>query len=150
MGFLTGAIDANTRFADGDIRKVESRFSPENLPHNLALVELVKNWADAEAGHARPDRAGVADGAEAVDRADPGNDPDGAHAGEHWRGAGSLHAGRTRRAECRGFGDRDPRGAPAGQRARLLGRRSPGQSRRGAVIEVTALKPRSLTARLSR
>jgi aryl-alcohol dehydrogenase-like predicted oxidoreductase len=43
--FLTGAIDANTRFADGDIRKVESRFSPENLLHNLALVELVKKWA---------------------------------------------------------------------------------------------------------
>jgi len=45
VGFLTGAIDANTRFADGDIRKVESRFSPENLPHNLALVELAKKWA---------------------------------------------------------------------------------------------------------
>jgi aryl-alcohol dehydrogenase-like predicted oxidoreductase len=45
VGFLTGAIDANTRFADGDIRKVETRFSPENLPHNLALVELVKRWA---------------------------------------------------------------------------------------------------------
>jgi aryl-alcohol dehydrogenase-like predicted oxidoreductase len=43
--FLTGAIDANTRFAPGDIRGVESRFSPENLPHNLALVELVKSWA---------------------------------------------------------------------------------------------------------
>jgi aryl-alcohol dehydrogenase-like predicted oxidoreductase len=43
--FLTGAIDANTRFADGDIRKVESRFSPENLPHNLALVGLLKKWA---------------------------------------------------------------------------------------------------------
>jgi len=46
MGFLTGAIDANTRFADGDIRKVESRFSPENLPHSLKLVELVKAWAE--------------------------------------------------------------------------------------------------------
>jgi aryl-alcohol dehydrogenase-like predicted oxidoreductase len=45
VGFLTGAIDVNTRFADGDIRKVESRFSPENLPHNLALVELAKKWA---------------------------------------------------------------------------------------------------------
>jgi aryl-alcohol dehydrogenase-like predicted oxidoreductase len=43
--FLTGWIDANTRFASGDIRGVESRFSPENLPHNLALVELVKDWA---------------------------------------------------------------------------------------------------------
>ena len=43
--FLTGWIDANTRFAPGDIRGVESRFAPENLPHNLALVELVKSWA---------------------------------------------------------------------------------------------------------
>jgi aryl-alcohol dehydrogenase-like predicted oxidoreductase len=43
--FLTGAIDASTRFAEGDIRQIESRFSPENLPHNLALVDLVKKWA---------------------------------------------------------------------------------------------------------
>ncbi|HEY3258235.1 MAG TPA: aldo/keto reductase, partial [Gemmatimonadaceae bacterium] len=46
VGFLTGAIDANTRFAPGDIRGVESRFSPENLPYNLALVEVVKRWAE--------------------------------------------------------------------------------------------------------
>jgi aryl-alcohol dehydrogenase-like predicted oxidoreductase len=45
VGFLTGAIDANTRFAPGDIRGVESRFSQDNLPHNLALVELAKRWA---------------------------------------------------------------------------------------------------------
>ncbi|MNR11000.1 L-glyceraldehyde 3-phosphate reductase [compost metagenome] len=45
VGFLTGAIDADTRFAQGDIRGNESRFSPENLPHNLALVNLLKNWA---------------------------------------------------------------------------------------------------------
>jgi aryl-alcohol dehydrogenase-like predicted oxidoreductase len=44
--FLTGAIDARTRFAEGDIRRVESRFSPDNLPHNLALVDLVKSWAE--------------------------------------------------------------------------------------------------------
>jgi len=44
--FLTGGIDENTRFAQGDIRGVESRFSPENLPHNLALVKLAKQWAD--------------------------------------------------------------------------------------------------------
>lgn len=44
VGFLTGAIDANTRFADGDIRKIETRFSPENLPHNLELVALLKTW----------------------------------------------------------------------------------------------------------
>jgi aryl-alcohol dehydrogenase-like predicted oxidoreductase len=45
VAFLTGAIDTKTRFADGDIRKVESRFSPENLPQNLALVGLVDKWA---------------------------------------------------------------------------------------------------------
>lgn len=47
--FLTGAIDENTRFAPGDIRGIESRFSPENLPHNLALVKLNKQWADRKA-----------------------------------------------------------------------------------------------------
>src|SRR6185436_10920631 len=46
VGFLTGAIDAKTRFADGDIRKIESRFSPENLPDNLALVVLLKRWSE--------------------------------------------------------------------------------------------------------
>ena len=45
VGFLTSAIDARTRFAEGDIRKIEGRFSAENLPHNLALVELIKSWA---------------------------------------------------------------------------------------------------------
>jgi len=44
VGFLTGAIDAATRFADGDIRKNETRFSPENLAHNLQLVALLKAW----------------------------------------------------------------------------------------------------------
>jgi aryl-alcohol dehydrogenase-like predicted oxidoreductase len=46
VGFLTGAIDANTRFAPGDIRGIESRFSPENLPHNLTLVALLTRWAE--------------------------------------------------------------------------------------------------------
>lgn len=44
--FLTGWIDANTRFAPGDIRAAEPRFSPENLPHNLRLVEVVQRWAE--------------------------------------------------------------------------------------------------------
>jgi aryl-alcohol dehydrogenase-like predicted oxidoreductase len=46
VGFLAGAIDANTRFAQGDIRGIEPRFLPENLPHNLALVDLVKRWSE--------------------------------------------------------------------------------------------------------
>ncbi|MNS31372.1 L-glyceraldehyde 3-phosphate reductase [compost metagenome] len=44
VGFLTGAIDANTHFAQGDIRGNESRFSAENLPNNLKIVDLLKNW----------------------------------------------------------------------------------------------------------
>lgn len=46
VGFLTGAIDGRTRFADGDFRKTETRFSPENVQHNLALVRLVQTWAE--------------------------------------------------------------------------------------------------------
>jgi aryl-alcohol dehydrogenase-like predicted oxidoreductase len=45
VGFLTGSIDARTRYADGDIRKIESRFAPENVTHNLALVDLLKRWS---------------------------------------------------------------------------------------------------------
>jgi len=58
VGFLTGAMDANTRFAPGDIRAIESRFSPENLPHNLTLVELVKQWAMRK--HATPAQIALA------------------------------------------------------------------------------------------
>ncbi|MDX0695723.1 aldo/keto reductase [Sinorhizobium medicae] len=46
VGFLTGAIDERTRFAEGDIRGIETRFSPENLPANLALVKLLGDWAE--------------------------------------------------------------------------------------------------------
>ena len=46
VGFLTGAIDPQTSFADGDFRKTESRFSPETRANNLALVQLVKTWAE--------------------------------------------------------------------------------------------------------
>jgi len=44
--FLTGWIDATTRFAEGDIRAAETRFSKDNLPHNLQLVALLERWAE--------------------------------------------------------------------------------------------------------
>jgi aryl-alcohol dehydrogenase-like predicted oxidoreductase len=44
VGFLTGAIDAGTRFAQGDIRGGETRFSQENITKNLALVNVLKKW----------------------------------------------------------------------------------------------------------
>jgi len=58
VGFLAGAIDAKTRFADGDIRKVESRFAPDNLPHNLALVDLLGTWVERKG--ARPAQIALA------------------------------------------------------------------------------------------
>jgi aryl-alcohol dehydrogenase-like predicted oxidoreductase len=46
VGFLTGAIDVKTRFAEGDIRAIESRFAADNLPANLSLVKLLGEWAE--------------------------------------------------------------------------------------------------------
>jgi len=56
--FLTGSIDENTRFAPGDIRGMEPRFSPENLKHNVELVSLVKQWAERK--HAAPGQIALA------------------------------------------------------------------------------------------
>lgn len=58
VGFLTSAIDAKTRFADGDFRKTETRFAPENLVNNLALVDLLKRWAERK--HATPAQISLA------------------------------------------------------------------------------------------
>ena len=44
--FLTGWIDENTRFAQGDFRATESRFNPENLAHNMSLVKLLMQWSE--------------------------------------------------------------------------------------------------------
>ncbi|HXZ15504.1 MAG TPA: aldo/keto reductase, partial [Roseiarcus sp.] len=44
-GFLTGAMDANTRFDSTDFRANVPRFAPEALKANLAMVELVREWA---------------------------------------------------------------------------------------------------------
>lgn len=46
MGFLTGSVDATTRFESGrDFRATVPRFAPEVLPGNLAMVEFVRRWA---------------------------------------------------------------------------------------------------------
>jgi aryl-alcohol dehydrogenase-like predicted oxidoreductase len=44
-GFLSGAMDANTRFDSTDFRANVPRFAPEALTANLALVDLVREWA---------------------------------------------------------------------------------------------------------
>jgi len=45
-GFLTGKIDANTKFDSTDFRNSVPRFSPENRKANQALVDLVVSFAD--------------------------------------------------------------------------------------------------------
>jgi len=44
-GFLTGKIDANTRFDASDFRTHVPRFAPEALKANLALVDIVREVA---------------------------------------------------------------------------------------------------------
>src|SRR5437588_10402883 len=45
-GFLTGKIDANTKFDSTDFRSTVPRFSPENRKANQALVELLSSFAE--------------------------------------------------------------------------------------------------------
>lgn len=48
MGFLTGTVKADTRFGTSpemDFRAMVPRFAPEALPANMALVNVVKAWA---------------------------------------------------------------------------------------------------------
>ncbi len=71
-GYLTGKIDESTTYDPSDIRSRNPRFTPEAIRANRAVIDLLRtNWA-RERRHPRPDRAGLAARAEAVDRADPG------------------------------------------------------------------------------
>ena len=45
-GFLTGKIDADTKFDSTDFRNSVPRFSPENRKANQALVDLVTSFAE--------------------------------------------------------------------------------------------------------
>lgn len=45
-GFLTGAINENTRFEQNDYRSTVPRFEPEALKVNMRLVEVIREWAN--------------------------------------------------------------------------------------------------------
>jgi aryl-alcohol dehydrogenase-like predicted oxidoreductase len=47
-GFLTGKMDANTRFDSSDFRSLVPRFAPEALQANVALVDLIGRVAEAK------------------------------------------------------------------------------------------------------
>jgi aryl-alcohol dehydrogenase-like predicted oxidoreductase len=44
-GFLTGAVNENTKFEKGDFRRVVPRFTPENRKANQAVVDLLGRFA---------------------------------------------------------------------------------------------------------
>src|SRR5690606_26313996 len=48
-GFLTGRIDADTRFDDTDLRSMVPRFGPQVRRANLALVERIRAIASRRA-----------------------------------------------------------------------------------------------------
>lgn len=45
-GFLTGKMDADTALAEGDLRRMLPRFSPEAMQANQALVDLLRQIGD--------------------------------------------------------------------------------------------------------
>ncbi|CAN5267036.1 aldo/keto reductase [soil metagenome] len=47
-GFLTGAIDAGTQFSEGDFRQSLPRFAAEYREANLALVALLRGFAESK------------------------------------------------------------------------------------------------------
>jgi aryl-alcohol dehydrogenase-like predicted oxidoreductase len=57
-GFLTGAMNAATRFDNSDFRAGVPRFAPEALKANLALADLVRAWAERK--HATPAQIALA------------------------------------------------------------------------------------------
>lgn len=47
-GFLTGKLKSPDDFPEGDIRRYLPRFSPENFPNNLKIVDAVEKIAESK------------------------------------------------------------------------------------------------------
>ena len=88
-GFLTGKIDENTTFDSADFRNVVPRFTRGEPQGESRVRRVADDVRGTEEGDAGADRARVAAGAEAVDRADPGHDEAASARGEPRRGARS-------------------------------------------------------------
>ena len=83
QGFLTGKIDASTKFESTDFRAVFPRFTEEARKANLAVVDLLKQIAERKKCHSRTNRTGLAARTEALDRSDSRNDEDSSPGREH-------------------------------------------------------------------
>ncbi len=73
-GFLTGKIDAETKFDSTDFRNTVPRFSADNRKANQALVDVITSFAQTEEGDARTNRACLAAREEALDCSDSRHD----------------------------------------------------------------------------
>ena len=118
-GFLTGKIDENTTFDSSDFRNSVPRFTPEARKANQALVDLLGSIAERKKATPGADRAGLAAGAEAVDRSHPGHHEAASPGGEHRSGCDRAHARRPPRdrgaaVEDHGAGGPVPRTAGDG------------------------------------
>ncbi len=83
QGFLTGKIDASTKFESTDFRAVFPRFTEEARSANLARGGSSEADRPTKECHPRTNRTGLAAGAEALDRSDSRNDEGTSTGGEH-------------------------------------------------------------------
>ena len=70
-GFLTGTINADTKFTSNDFRNTVPRFAPEAPKANQSLVDSIGRIAAEKKVTPGADRARLDAGAEAVVRPDP-------------------------------------------------------------------------------
>jgi len=86
-GFLTGTIDADTKFDSTDFRNSVPRFSAENRKANQALVDVVSSFAEQRSDSCT-DRTRLVACEEVVDRSDSGHHEAGPTGRESWSGGG--------------------------------------------------------------
>ena len=96
--FLTGWIDANTRLPKA-ISAASKAASRRKTFRTTAACHAAQGVGGAQAGDTGPDRAGLADGAKALDRAYTGHHQRGPYAAEYSCGECAILGDRTRRTK---------------------------------------------------
>ena len=110
QGFLPGTLDVNAQSTfdpKNDLRATFPRFSPMVMKNNQPIIEFLTTFGAKKGCNACPDRAGMVDGAEAVDCSDPRHDQHGSPAREHGRGQRPTHASGPSRDRDGFLPDRD-------------------------------------------
>ena len=133
-GYLTGTIDETTQFDAGRLPQHRAALLPRVPPREHGPGRTGRRHRGAEAGDAGADRARLAAGPQAVDRADPGHDEAAPPRGEcRRRRRGAL--GRGGAGDRRGGGE-DPGGRRSLRRSAAAHdrplNRDPGAARRAS------------------